>query len=89
MRQLTISNKKASKKQLAAAIVAVLLLVCVRMDSVVMLAQTLVPTSTMVGQEIFMVLALVGLWYLVWGGILLSLVVRVAIRLITIYMTKQ
>lgn len=89
MRQLTISNKKASKKQLAAAIVAVLLLVCVRMDSVVMLAQALVPTSTMVGQEVFMVLALVGLWYLVWGGILLSLVVRVAIRLITIYMTKQ
>ena len=89
MRQLTISNKKASKKQLAAAIVAVLLLVCVRMDSVVMLAQALVPTSTMVGQEIFMVLALVGLWYLVWGGILLSLVVRVAIRLIAIYMTKQ
>ena len=89
MRQLTISNKKASKKQLAAAIVAVLLLVCVRMDNVVMLAQALVPTSTMVGQEIFMVLALVGLWYLVWGGILLSLVVRVAIRLIAIYMTKQ
>lgn len=89
MRQLTISNKKASKKQLAAAIVAVLLLVCVRMDSVVMLAQALVPTSTMVGQEVFIVLALVGLWYLVWGGILLSLVVRVAIRLITIYMTKQ
>ncbi len=89
MRQLTISNKKASKKQLAAAIVAVLLLVCVRMDSVVMLAQALVPTSTMVGQEVFIVLTLVGLWYLVWGGILLSLVVRVAIRLIAIYMTKQ
>ena len=89
MRQLTISNKKASKKQLAAAIVAVLLLVCVRMDSVVMLAQALVPTSTMVGQEVFIVLALVGLWYLVWGGILLSLLVRVAIRLIAIYMTKQ
>ena len=89
MRQLTISNKKASKKQLAAAIVAVLLLVCVRMDSVVMLAQALVPTSTMVGQEVFIVLALVGLWYLVWGGVVLSLVVRVAIRLITIYMTKQ
>ena len=89
MRQLTISNKKASKKQLALAIVAVLLLVCVRIDSVVMLAQALVPTSSMVGQEVFIVLALVGLWYLVWGGILLSLVVRVAIRLITIYMTKQ
>ena len=89
MRQLTISNKKASKKQLALAIVAVLLLVCVRMDSVVMLAQALVPTSTMVGQEVFIVLAIVGLWYLVWGGVVLSLVVRVAIRLITIYMTKQ
>ena len=89
MRQLTISNKKASKKQLAAAIVAVLLLVCVRMDSVVMLAQALVPTSSMVGQEVFIVLALVGLWYLVWGGVVLSLVVRVAIRLIAIYMTKQ
>ena len=88
MRQLTISNKKASKKQLAAAIVAVLLLVCVRMDSVVMLAQALVPTSTMVGQEVFMVLAIVGLWYLVWGGIVLSLLVRVCIRLIAMYISK-
>ena len=88
MRQLTISNKKASKKQLAAAIVAVLLLVCVRMDSVVMLAQALVPTSTMVGQEVFIVLALVGLWYLVWGGIVLSLLVRVCIRLIAMYISK-
>ena len=89
MRQVVISNKKASKKQLAAAVVALAVLLCVRMDSVVMLAQALVPTSSMVGQEVFIVLALVGLWYLVWGGILLSLVVRVAIRLITIYMTKQ
>ena len=88
MRQLTISNKKASKKQLALAIVAVLLLVCVRMDSVVMLAQALVPTSTMVGQEVFMVLAIVGLWYMVWGGIVLSLVVRVCIRLIAMYVSK-
>ena len=88
MRQLTISNKKASKKQLALAIVAVLLLVCVRMDSVVMLAQALVPTSTMVGQEVFIVLALVGLWYLVWGGIVLSLAVRVCIRLIAMYISK-
>lgn len=88
MRQLTISNKKASKKQLAAAIVAVLLLVCVRMDSVVMLAQALVPTSTMVGQEVFIVLAIVGLWYLVWGGIVLSLLVRVCIRLIAMYISK-
>ena len=88
MRQLTISNKKASKKQLAAAIVAVLLLVCVRMDSVVMLAQALVPTSTMVGQEVFIVLAIVGLWYLGWGGIVLSLLVRVCIRLIAMYISK-
>lgn len=88
MRQLTISNKKATKKQLALAIVALLVLLCVRMDSVVVLAQALVPTSTMVGQEVFIVLAIVGLWYLVWGGVVLSLVVRVAIRLITIYMTK-
>lgn len=88
MRQLTISNKKASKKQLAAAIVAVLLLVCVRMDSVVMLAQALVPTSTMVGQEVFIVLAIVGLWYLVWGGVVLSLLVRVCIRLIAMYISK-
>ena len=88
MRQLTISNKKASKKQLAAAIVAVLLLVCVRMDSVVMLAQALVPTSTMVGQEVFIVLAIVGLWYLAWGGVVLSLLVRVCIRLIAMYISK-
>ena len=88
MRQLTISNKKASKKQLALAIVAVLLLVCVRMDSVVMLAQALVPTSTMVGQEVFIVLAIVGLWYLVWGGVVLSLLVRVCIRLIAMYISK-
>ena len=89
MKQIVISNKKATKKQLVSAVVALAVLLCVRMDSVVMLAQALVPTSTMVGQEVFIVLAIVGLWYLVWGGILLSLVVRVAIRLITIYMTKQ
>ena len=88
MRQLTISNKKATKKQLALAIVALLVLVCVRMDSVVILAQALVPTSTMVGQEVFMVLAIVGLWYMVWGGIVLSLVVRVCIRLIAMYVSK-
>ena len=88
MKQIVISNKKATKKQLVSAVVALVVLLCVRMDSVVMLAQAIVPTSSMVGQEVFMVLALVGLWYLVWGGILLSLVVRVAIRLITIYMTK-
>ena len=88
MKQVIISNKKASKKQLAAAIVALLVLVCVRMDSVVILAQALVPTSTMVGQEVFMVLAIVGLWYMVWGGIVLSLVVRVCIRLIAMYISK-
>lgn len=88
MRQLTISNKKASKKQLAAAVVALAVLLCVRIDSVVMLAQALVPTSSMVGQEVFIVLALVGLWYLVWGGILLSLLVRVCIRLIAMYISK-
>ena len=88
MRKITISSKKATKGQLVAGMVALAVLLCVRMDSVVMLAQTLVPTSTMVGQEVFIVLALVGLWYLVWGGVVLSLVVRVAIRLITIYMTK-
>ena len=89
MKQIVISNKKATKKQLVSAVVALAVLLCVRMDSVVMLAQALVPTSSMVGQEVFIVLALVGLWYLVWGGVVLSLVVRVAIRLITIYMTKQ
>ena len=89
MKQIVISNKKATKKQLVSAVVALAVLLCVRMDSVVMLAQALVPTSTMVGQEVFIVLAIVGLWYLVWGGIVLSLVVRVAIRLIAIYMTKQ
>lgn len=88
MRQLTISNKKATKKQLALAIVALLVLLCVRMDSVVVLAQALVPTSTMVGQEVFIVLAIVGLWYLVWGGVVLSLAVRVAIRLLALYISK-
>lgn len=88
MRKITISSKKATKGQLVAGMVALAVLLCVRMDSVVMLAQALVPTSTMVGQEVFMVLALVGLWYLVWGGILLSLVVRVAIRLIAMYISK-
>ena len=88
MRQLTISNKKATKKQLVSAVVALAVLLCVRIDSVVMLAQALVPTSSMVGQEVFIVLALVGLWYLVWGGILLSLLVRVCIRLIAMYISK-
>ena len=88
MRQLTISNKKASKKQLAAAVVALAVLLCVRIDSVVMLAQALVPTSSMVGQEVFIVLALVGLWYMVWGCIVLSLVLRISIRLMAMYIGK-
>ena len=88
MKQIVISNKKATKKQLVSAVVALAVLLCVRMDSVVMLAQALVPTSSMVGQEVFIVLALVGLWYLVWGGILLSLLVRVCIRLIAMYISK-
>ena len=88
MKQIVISNKKATKKQLVSAVVALAVLLCVRMDSVVMLAQALVPTSTMVGQEVFIVLAIVGLWYLVWGGILLSLLVRVCIRLIAMYISK-
>ena len=88
MKQVVISNKKASKKQLAAAVVALLVLVCVRMDSVVILAQALVPTSTMVGQEVFMVLAIVGLWYMVWGCIVLSLVLRISIRLMAMYIGK-
>ena len=88
MKQIVISNKKATKKQLVSAVVALAVLLCVRMDSVVMLAQALVPTSTMVGQEVFIALALVGLWYLVWGGILLSLLVRVCIRLIAMYISK-
>ena len=85
MTKVTISNKKATKKQLAAAVVALAVLLCVRIDSVVMLAQALVPTSSMVGQEVFIVLALVGLWYLVWGGIIASLVIRVVIRLLVLY----
>ena len=85
MRQLTISNRKATKKQLVSAVVALAVLLCVRMDSVVMLAQALVPTSTMVGQEVFIVLALVGLWYLVWVGIIVSLIVRVCARAIYTY----
>ena len=88
MKQIVISNKKATKKQLVSAVVALAVLLCVRMDSVVILAQALVPTSTMVGQEVFMVLAIVGLWYMVWGGIVLSLVVRVCIRLIAMYVSK-
>ena len=88
MKQIVISNKKATKKQLVSAVVALAVLLCVRMDSVVMLAQALVPTSTMVGQEVFIVLAIVGLWYLVWGGIVLSLLVRVCIRLIAMYISK-
>lgn len=88
MTKLTISNKKATKKQLALAIVALLVLVCVRMDSVIVLAQALVPTSSMVGQEIWVVMGIVALWYLVWGGIVLSLAVRVCIRLIAMYISK-
>ena len=88
MTKITISNRKATRTHLVAGIVALLLLVCVHMDNVLALAQVLVPTSSMVGQEIFMVLAIVGLWYMVWGGIVLSLVVRVCIRLIAMYVSK-
>ena len=88
MKQIVISNKKATRTHLIAGIVALLLLVCVHMDNVLALAQVLVPTSSMVGQEIFMVLAIVGLWYMVWGCIVLSLVLRISIRLMAMYIGK-
>lgn len=88
MKKVTISNRKASKIHLAAGIVALLLLVCVRMDAVVALAQALVPTSSMVGQEVFIVMGIIGLWYMVWGGIIASLIMRVAIRLLAMYISK-
>ena len=88
MTKITISNRKATRTHLVAGVVALLLLVCVRVDSVLALAQVLVPTSSMVGQEIFMVLAIVGLWYMVWGSIVLSLVLRISIRLIAMYIGK-
>ena len=88
MTKITISNRKATRTHLVAGVVALLLLVCVRVDSVLALAQVLVPTSSMVGQEIFMVLAIVGLWYMVWGSIVLSLVLRISIRLMAMYIGK-
>ena len=88
MKKIVISNKKATRTHLIAGIVALLLLVCVHMDNVLALAQVLVPTSSMVGQEIFMVLAIVGLWYMVWGCIVLSLVLRISIRLMAMYISK-
>lgn len=88
MKQIVISNKKATRTHLIAGVVAVLILLGVRMHAVVALAQALVPTSTMVGQEIFMVLAIVGLWYMVWGCIVLSLVLRISIRLMAMYISK-
>ena len=88
MKQVTISSKKATRVHLIAAVVSTVVLACVRMHAVVLLAQAIVPTSSMVGQEVFVVLAIVGLWYLVWGGIVLSLLVRVCIRLIAMYVSK-
>ena len=88
MTKVTISKKKATHTHLVAAMVAVLVLVCVHMDSVVSMAQAVVPTSSMVGQEVFMVMGIVGLWYMVWGGIIASLVVRVCIRMIAMYISK-
>lgn len=88
MRKITISSKKATKGQLVAGMVAVAVLLCVRMHTVVAMAQAVVPTSSMVGQEIWVVMGIVALWYLVWGGIVLSLAVRVAIRLLALYISK-
>ena len=88
MTKVTISNKKATRTQLVSAIVAVLVLLCVRMDSVVSMAQAVVPTSSMVGQEVFIIMGIVGLWYMIWGCIVLSLVLRVCIRLMAMYISK-
>lgn len=82
MKKIVISNKKATRTHLTAGIVALLLLVCVRMDTVAALAQALVPASSMLGQEIWAVMGIVALWYLVWVGIIVSLIVRVCARAI-------
>lgn len=88
MTKITISNRKATRTHLVAGVVALLLLVCVRVDSVLALAQALVPTSSMVGQEVFIIMGIVGLWYMIWGCIVLSLVLRVCIRLMAMYISK-
>lgn len=88
MRKVIISKKKATRTHLTAGIVALLLLVCVRIDSVLALAQALVPTSSMVGQEVFIIMGIVGLWYMIWGCIVLSLIIRVCIRLMAMYISK-
>jgi len=88
MRKVIISKKKATRTHLTAGVVAVLVLLCVRMDSVVSMAQAVVPTSSMVGQEVFIIMGIVGLWYMVWGCIVLSLVIRVCIRLMAMYISK-
>lgn len=85
MRKIIISKKKATRTHLTAGVVAVLVLLCVRMDSVLSIVQALVPTSSMVGQEVFVIIGIVGLWYMIWGGIIASLVVRVVIRLLALY----
>ena len=86
--KIRISSKKATRTHLMAALVAVLVLLCVRIDAVVALTQALVPTSSMLGQEVFIIMGIVGLWYMVWGCIVLSLVLRVCIRLMAMYISK-
>lgn len=88
MKKVTISNRKASKIHLAAGVLALLVLLGVRMHAVVALAQALVPTSSMVGQEVFIIMGIVGLWYMIWGCIVLSLILRVCIRLMAMYISK-
>lgn len=85
MKKVAISNKKATRTHLVAGVVALLFLLCVRVDSVLALAQVLVPTSSMVGQEVWVIMGIVALWYLVWVGIIVSLVVRVCARAIYTY----
>ena len=85
MKKLTVSSKKAQYTHLIAALVGVVLLACVRMHAVVALAQVVIPTSTMLGQEVWAVMGIVALWYLVWIGIIVSLIVRVCARAIYTY----
>ena len=85
IKKITVSSKKAATTHLVAAVVGVVLLACVRMASVVGMAQVVIPTSTMLGQEVWLIMGIVALWYLVWIGIIVSLVVRVCARAIYTY----
>lgn len=72
-------QKKVSRTRLKMSALATMLLF-LPISRVITIMQVLIPTSTMLGQEVWAVIALTACWYLLLAGIIISTLWRLVLR---------